>query len=65
MGVLTSEIMNIVFHNVPGSTLSDLLGVGCVPIENANSWRVPISAEQVKNLTSIHEDAGLIPDLAQ
>ena len=26
---------------------------------------VPIVAQQVKNLTSIHEDAGLIPDLAQ
>ena len=27
--------------------------------------RVPIVARQVKNLTSIHENAGLIPGLAQ
>ena len=26
---------------------------------------IPIVAQQVKNLTSIHEDAGLIPCLAQ
>ena len=26
---------------------------------------VPIMAQQVKNPTSIHEDAGLIPSLAQ
>ena len=27
--------------------------------------RVPVVAQQVKNLTNIHEDAGLIHDLAQ
>ena len=27
--------------------------------------RVPTVAQQVKNLTGIHEDAGLIPGLAQ
>ena len=26
---------------------------------------VPIVAQRVKNLTSIHEDSGLTPDLAQ
>ena len=29
------------------------------------TYRVPAVAQQVKNLTSIHEDEGLIPDLAQ
>ena len=28
-------------------------------------WGVPTMAEQVKNPTIIHEDSGLIPDLAQ
>ena len=28
-------------------------------------YEVPIVAQQVKNLTSIHEDAGLIPGLTQ
>ena len=28
-------------------------------------WEVPILAQQVKNSTSIHEDAGSIPVLAQ
>ena len=27
--------------------------------------RVPVVAQKVKNLTSIHEDVGSIPDLAQ
>ena len=29
------------------------------------SQRVPVVAQRIKNLISIHEDAGLIPDLAQ
>ena len=28
-------------------------------------WGVPVVARRVKNLTSIHEEAGLIPGLAQ
>ena len=30
-----------------------------------NKIRTPIVAQQVKNMTNIHEDAGLIPGLAQ
>ena len=29
------------------------------------AFRVPVVAQRVKNLTSIHEDAGSIPGLAQ
>ena len=29
------------------------------------TWVVPVVAQQVKNTTSTHEDAGLIPGLAQ
>ena len=31
----------------------------------SRNFRVPIVAQQVKNLTSIHEDVGLVPGLAQ
>ena len=33
--------------------------------KNKQTVRIPIVAQQVKNLTSIHEDAGSIPDLTQ
>ena len=33
--------------------------------EGLGKLGVPVVALQVKNLSSIHEDAGLIPDLAQ
>ena len=34
-------------------------------LKNLKRWGVPAVAQQLKNLTSIHEDAGLIPDLSQ
>ena len=40
-----------------GNTYSAAIGV--------KYFRVPIVAQQVKNVTSIHEDAGFIPGLAQ
>ena len=48
----------------------DLLGqVGNCPSHVLNKSKVlflvPLVAQQVKNLTSIHEDAGPIPGLAQ
>ena len=33
--------------------------------DEQNSPGIPVAAQQVKNLTSMHEDAGLIPGLAQ
>ena len=30
-----------------------------------NNFRVPVVTQQVKNLTSIHEDVGSVPGLAQ
>ena len=33
--------------------------------KNKETWGVPTVAQQVKNLTSIHEDVGLIPGLSQ
>lgn len=30
--------MNIVFHSVLGFSLSGLLGMGWLPMRNANSW---------------------------
>ena len=33
--------------------------------KNLKFWGVPIVAQQLTNLTSIHEDAGLIPGLDQ
>ena len=34
-------------------------------IQNSSCCGVPVVAQQVKNPTSIHEDVGLIPGLAQ
>ena len=44
--------LNYVTHPVLFNKLLESLGV-------------PVVVQQVKNLTSIHEDKGLIPDLAQ
>ena len=42
-------------------TLSSCMTLG----KKMNHSGVPIVAQHVKNLTSIHEDRGSIPDLAQ
>ena len=48
-----------------GHELGSLKEGKTVSVHNwAGSW-APVVAQQVKNLTSIHEDTGLIPDLTQ
>ena len=42
-----------------------MIGLGFAPGMRTPGRGVPVEAQQVKNQTSIHEDAGLIPGLAQ
>ena len=52
---MTKALTNIPFHTFPPPNHSN--------IKN-NKIRVPVVAQQLVNLTSMHEDAGLIPGLA-
>ena len=54
----TNEILKVV-------NLCQALGLRLVPPHYKERVEVPVVAQQVKNLTSIHEDVGLIPDLTQ
>ena len=50
---------------VNADMVSEALGKMWVGIRSKEREGVPIMAQRVKNLTSIHEDAGSIPGLAQ
>ena len=45
-------------------TVDDTLDLMKYMIVKGQNLGVPVAAQQVMNLTSIHENAGLIPDVA-
>ena len=52
-------------HTMPLSLILDNIFLDIKGLISLNELEVPFVAQQVKNLASIHEDAGLIPGLAQ
>ena len=53
------------FRPCPTAIESESFGLGQALALYKSSSGVPIATQQIKNLTSIHEDVGLIPGLAQ